>query len=193
MIDYNVYVAPFEAEGLEPSQIAELLSAATNGQIDVGELENLLSEEALARRNPITGSWEGSLVDKMQEGNEIGEGLEELFSHLNKPRSVTIATNERVWGEKCYAIVRSLVASSNISEEQADRVYALAGGRVFGDVSEQDVLDSKAAFESQQSEDIRIKDILSFVESLQASTINPAIDDGQTTVDQLKEAIKAEL
>ncbi len=193
MIDYSSHVAPLESVGLEPSQIALVLSSVTNANIPVAELENLLSEESLARRNPITGAWEGVLVDKMLEGDAIGDGLEELFSHLNKPRSVSIETSQRPWAEKSYSLVRALVDSGELSEVQVLKIYELAGGRIFGDVSEQDVLDAKSANDAEEADSSRKGEIIAFFASLQDEKVNPAIADGVTTVEQLKASIKAEL
>jgi hypothetical protein len=193
MIDYIKHVAPLESSGLEPSRIALVLSSVTNANISVADLENLLSDESLARRNPVTGSWEGALVDRMAEGGALGEGLEELFSHLNKPRSVVIETSSVAWSAKAYSLLRSLVESGDVSEVQVLKVYELAGGRLFGDITEQEVLALKSENDAKVADVPRRSDIVSFFANLQNEKINPAIADGLTTLEQLKASIKAEL
>lgn len=193
MIDYIKHVAPLESSGLEPSKIALVLSSVTNVNISVAELENLLSEESLARRNPITGSWEGVLVDRMAEGGALSEGLEELFSHLNKPRSVVIETSSVSWSAKAYSLLRLLVESGDVSEVQVLKVYELAGGRLFGDITEQEVLALKSENDAKVADVPRRSGIIAFFADLQNEKINPAIADGLTTVEQLKASIKAEL
>ena len=190
MIDYIKHVAPLESSGLEPNRIALLLSSVTNANISV---ENLLSDESLARRNPVTGSWEGVLVDRMAEGGALGEGLEELFSHLNKPRSVVIETSSVAWSAKAYSLLRSLVESGDVSEVQVLKVYELAGGRLFGDITEQEVLALKSENDAKVADVPRRSDIIAFFADLQNEKVNPAIADGVTTVEQLKASIKAEL
>ncbi len=193
MIDYIKHVAPLESSGLEPSRIALVLSSVTNANISVADLENLLSDESLARRNPVTGSWEGVLVDRMAEGGALGEGLEELFSHLNKPRSVVIETSSVDWSAKAYSLLRSLVESGDVSEVQVLKVYELAGGRLFGDITEQEVLALKSENDAKVADVPRRSDIIAFFADLQNEKINPAIADGLTTLEQLKASIKAEL
>lgn len=193
MIDYIKHVAPLESSGLEPSRIALVLSSVTNANISVADLENLLSDESLARRNPVTGSWEGVLVDRMAEGGALGEGLEELFSHLNKPRSVVIETSSVAWSAKAYSLLRSLVESGDVSEVQVLKVYELAGGRLFGDITEQEVLALKSENDAKVADVPRRSDIIAFFADLQNEKINPAIADGLTTLEQLKASIKAEL
>ncbi len=76
-------------------------SPVTSSYIPCSDLENLLGWADLAKRNAVTGAWEGVLIDFMNEpyidlGLEaLAEGLRELFSHLNKPRSTGVDSNEQ--------------------------------------------------------------------------------------------------
>jgi hypothetical protein len=85
-------------------------SVITNRHIPCGELENLLGWSGKAKRNAVTGSWEGSLIDFMESGvvPPLSEGLGELFSHLNKPRSVGCDTDSQPWASKMADLLEGL-------------------------------------------------------------------------------------
>lgn len=180
----------FNADGWDDLRIASYLSSVTNRSISVSELENFLSEEGLARRNPVTGSWEGVLIDVMSQGNDLGEGLEELFSHLNKPRSVSIDTNASPWAEKAAMLVSGLVASQAITEDQASKIYALAGGKVNPQsISEEDVAASRQIHQEQLDDQPRKDALDQLADSIINGYIRPA-KTGQATVEEVIESIK---
>ena len=122
------------------SEKATILSSVTRADIKLADLENYLSEQSLAWRDEITGNWVGPLVDAMQAGGALGEGLAELFRHMNKIRSIHILSNEPEWGLKCKSLVDGLVLAGVITDLQAEEVLALGGGRAYGDVTEAEVL-----------------------------------------------------
>jgi len=105
----------------------------TANPIPCGDLENLLNWGGYANRSSVTGVWEGVLIDFMNEpylGFEaVGEGLQELFTHLNQPRSMNIDTTEQPWAGKMDALLDGLLAATLISEDLIDDVVALGGGQ----------------------------------------------------------------
>ena len=102
----------------------------TSSYIPCGELENLLGFAGLAKRNAVTGAWEGSLIDFMQSNAvpALSEGLGELFSHLNKPRSTGCDTHEQPWASKMSDLLAGLEAVGQIDAQFTVDVVALAGG-----------------------------------------------------------------
>lgn len=201
MIDYNIDVLPLEQGGMDDAAIASFLSAKTMFDMPASELENLLGRESLAKRNAITGAWEGVLIDTMNEGGEIGEGLEELFSHLNKPRSVSIETSQSPWAEKASLLISGLFVSSKLSESQISKIYFIAGGKQFPNGVTQDdiaaarkkVQDEEAALAAEQAVYEANMQRTQAIEALAAEIynnyINPAIS-GTSTADELRASIK---
>ena len=102
----------------------------TVSYIPCGELENLLGFAGVAKRNAVTGAWEGSLIDFMQSiaVPALSEGLGELFSHLNKPRSTGCDTHEQPWASKMADLLAGLEAVGQIDAQFTVDVVALAGG-----------------------------------------------------------------
>ena len=102
----------------------------TVSYIPCGDLENLLGFAGVAKRNAVTGAWEGSLIDFMQSNAvpALSEGLGELFSHLNKPRSIGCDTHEQPWASKMSDLLAGLEMVGQIDAQFTVDVVALAGG-----------------------------------------------------------------
>ena len=128
-----------ELGDISSAEKALVLSSVTNNAIDLQALENFLAEESLAWRDEITGHWTGLLPSLVAPGGDIGEGLAELFRHLNKIRSVHIETDKPEWAVKCSSLLSGLVALGHISQEQSDAVIAFGGGLKNSPVSEADI------------------------------------------------------
>ena len=201
MIDYNSDVLPLEQGGMDDAAIASFLSAKTMFDMPASELENLLGRESLAKRNAITGAWEGVLIDTMNEGGEIGEGLEELFSHLNKPRSVSIETSKSPWAEKASLLISGLFVSSKLSESQISGIYFIAGGKQFPNgVTQEDIAAARKKLQDEESALAaeravyeanmqRTQAIEALASEIYNNYINPAIS-GTSTADELRASIK---
>ena len=86
-MDYLSDIQTLEQAGKTDAEIAAFLSAITPHSILIADLENFLDFEGLAKRNPLTGAWEGVLPDEVtNNAYGLGAGLAALFSHINKPR-----------------------------------------------------------------------------------------------------------
>jgi hypothetical protein len=110
----------------------------TLSYIPCGDLENLLGWAGLATRNPVTGAWEGSLIDFMN-GNTVpalSVGLSSLFSHLNKPRSTGVDTNLQPWASSMEDLFNGLIAVGQVDAAFKADVVALAGGYANEDLDE---------------------------------------------------------
>lgn len=147
-MDYLSDIKPLELLGLTDQQIADRLSSFTRNDISLAEVENFLDFEGLASRNPITGNWEGSLVNVIGGvSQELSDGVSELFVHLNKPRSINIATTQEEWATKCSLLLAGLVSANVIESEQSNRFIALGGGLRYGIVGELDVAQSRTSYD----------------------------------------------
>jgi hypothetical protein len=112
-------------------------SPITVGYIPCGDLENLLGWADLAKRNAVSGAWEGSLIDFMiMQGMvpALSDGLRELFSHLNKPRSIGCDTDSQPWASKMADLLSGLEAVDMIDASLTADVVALAGGYAYPDL-----------------------------------------------------------
>lgn len=171
---------------------AEIISSRTSKPIPLAELENLLSFEGLAWRNEITGSWEGALVEAMSYGGEVGQGLAELFRHINKTRSLHIETDKAEWALKCKALLDSLVMLSVLTQEQADKVVALGGGRPHQSFTVEQVSAEIVNEEARVAEAARYDEFMRLSAEIQNDFILPAIDSDET-IAQLRARIKESL
>jgi len=193
-IDYLTDVEPLEAQGLTDAEIAALLAASTLSDIPVGELENYLTFQGLAVRNPLTGAWEGPLPDEITNNvYGLGDGLAALFSHVNKPRSVVIDTTVSPWATDAANLTAGLVAAGLLSSQQRDDFYNLGSGRPNANVVEADVVAARQAYQSQQAEVARQDSIRTLQAEIENTYINPAIADGVSDEATVRAAIKAGL
>ena len=108
----------------------------TVSHVPCGDLENLLGWADLAKRNAVSGAWEGSLIDFMSSEAvpAISDGLRELFSHLNKPRSVGCDTDSQPWASKMADLLGGLEAVNMIDASFTADVVALASGYAHADL-----------------------------------------------------------
>jgi len=192
MIDYEI-IKSLEDKGMDEISISEYLSSKTVNDISASDLENFLSEQGLARRNPITGAWQGSLIDVMSDGGALGDALEELFSHLNKPRSVSIETTSSPWAEKASLLISGLFVLGSITEGQASGIYELAGGKLYdGGVSVEDIVESRNQRNSELADIARKEEINDLYERIFREFISPAMRGNQTAsevIDSIKQGL----
>jgi hypothetical protein len=127
----------------------------TASHIPCGDLENLLGFAGVAKRNAVTGAWEGSLIDFMQSNAvpALSEGLGELFSHLNKPRSIGCDTHEQPWASKMADLLGGLEMVSQIDAQFTADVVGLAGGYVHPNLDVASVQTLRDANAAQAIED----------------------------------------
>lgn len=150
MIDYLLEVQPLEGS-LTDLQIVQKYSVLTRGSIPIADLENLLLFEELAWRNEITAAWQGPLIDEINSNaNGLAAGLTELFRHINKTRSTRISTQEDEWAVKASLLLGGLLQSGLITQDQLDQVYGLAGGLLYPNITEADIVASREAHAEQE-------------------------------------------
>ena len=150
-----------DIEGMSNEEAELYFGVLTENAIACGDLVNQLDWSSLARKNPVTSNWEGPLVDFMSSppagAEALAEGLKELFSHLNKIRSVTIDTNEQPWAGKLDGLCSGLVAVGVIDESFKDKVVELGGGYAHAGTDYQAIRDQHEADLSESAEAERIR------------------------------------
>lgn len=154
----------------------------TNTGIPCGDLENLLGWAGLAERNPVTGSWEGSLIDFMNSNvvPALGEGLRDLFSHLNKPRSETVDTTVHSWASEMDALLGGLLQVGVVTQLFIDDVIELGVGYVYPDLD----VDAVQALRGSEN----VKDNWAKYDGLVNAHIVPVIDNPSSTDEDIAAA-----
>jgi len=116
-----------------------------------------------------------------------------LFSHMNKPRSVIVDTTVSPWSTDALALTSGLLAAGLITQAQYDGFYNLANGRPNPNLVEQDIIDSRNAYQAEVAEQNRQDSILSLKAEIENMYINPAVSDGVSDEATVRAAIKAGL
>ena len=127
-----------DIENMTNAEAVAYYGPLTVSYIPCRDLENLLDWSGVAKRNAITGAWEGSLIDFMVSNAvpALSEGLGELFSHLNKPHSTGVDTDVQPWASKMADLLGGLEAVGVVSPQLTADVVALAGGYAYADLDE---------------------------------------------------------
>ena len=197
-MDYLSDIQPLEQAGKTDAEIAALLSAVTPAPILIADLENFLDFEGLAKRNPLTGAWEGTLPDEVSNNvYGLGAGLSALFSHINKPRSVHVDTSVDPWASDAHALLGGLLAAALITQAQYDGFYALGGGHEH-DVTAQDVSDARTLWQAEElaraEEEAAAYDYQNWVNAYWTShnsTVAPVLDAGSPNNASLVAALRS--
>ncbi len=180
-----------DIENMTNAEAVAYYGPLTVSHIPCGDLENLLGWADLAKRNAVTGAWEGVLIDFMNEpyidlGLEaLAEGLRELFSHLNKPRSTGVDSNEQPWAGSMADLLGGLEAVGLIDASFTADVVELAGGYAYPEIDEaavQAVRDQHAADEAEAAADAALQaEIIANAtkwDALLNAHVNPLKDSG---------------
>lgn len=197
-MDYLSDIQTLEQAGKTDAEIAAFLSAITPRSILIADLENFLDFEGLAKRNPLTGAWEGVLPDEVtNNAYGLGAGLAALFSHINKPRSVHVDTSVDPWASSAHALLGGLLAAALITQAQYDGFYALGGGHEH-DVTAQDVSDARTLWQAEElarvEEEAAAYDYRNWTTTYWTShnsTVAPVLDGGSVDDVALVEALRS--
>lgn len=146
-------IAPLESAGLSDEQIAAVLSSVTVRPVPLWAFENFLDEQGLGQRG-LNLKWEGSLPSVASLPGELGEGVAQLFGHINKLRAEQIDTSiqdvkeliaagrftdgefARIpWCLKADALLEGLIQAEVITEQHREGFYALGDGLKHGIVT----------------------------------------------------------
>ena len=127
-----------DIENMTDAEAVAYFGPLTISYIPCSDLENLLGWAGVAVRNPVTGAWEGSLIDFMNSNTvpALSAGLSDLFSHLNKPRSTGVDSHLQPWASSMEDLFSGLIAVGQVDAAFKADVVALAGGYANEDLDE---------------------------------------------------------
>ena len=147
-----------DIENMTDAEAVAYFGPLTISHIPCSDLENLLGWAGLAVRNPVTGAWEGSLIDFMNSNTvpALSAGLSDLFSHLNKPRSTGVDSHLQPWASSMEDLFNGLIAVGQVDAAFKADVVALAGGYANEDLDEAAVAVIRA--EGIAAEEARVAD-----------------------------------
>ena len=145
-----------DIENMTNAEAVAYYGPLTVSHIPCRDLENLLDWAGIAKRNAITGAWEGTLIDFMVSNSvpALSEGLGELFSHLNKPHSTGVDTHVQPWASKMADLLGGLQMVGAVNAQLVADVVALAGGYAHADLDEaavQAIRDQHASDEAERA------------------------------------------
>ena len=191
MLDYISQIEPLESAGKTDAEIASYYNPITSSPIPCAELKVLLEESGLVSEDPVTGNRVGSLVDHyagLSSGTEkslLGWFISHVFG-----RGVEISSDEQPRAGQVALVVAGLpVEMAGV----VDSMYALGGGKPYESVTAADVTSARDVYNAEVANSLRINEIEQLKAEIENTYINPAISDGVSIVDQVRENIKASL
>jgi len=191
MLDYISQIEPLESAGKTDAEIASYYNSITSSPIPCAELKVLLEESGLVSEDPVTGNRVGSLVDHyagLSSGTEkslLGWFISHVFG-----RGVEISSDEQPRAGQVALVVAGLPAEM---AGVVDSMYALGGGKPYESVTAADVNSARDVYNAEVANSLRINEIEQLKAEIENTYINPAISDGVSIVDQVRENIKASL
>lgn len=191
MIDYLSQVKPLEDQGLTDAEIAHSIANQTLKAMPCYDSKLVLEEAGLVREDPVTGQRTGSLIDHYQAMAD--EQLKSLtgwyISHVFG-RGENINSHEYPRSSQVAQVMADLPAEM---QPACDRLIALGGGKPYAGTVEADIGASRNQHAADQAEQQRQNEILALQAEIENDYINPAVSDGVSTADQVRESIKAGL
>ena len=152
MIDYPSEIKPLEDQGISYANIAVHLNSKTAYSMQPEECKYILQDTAAVLLDPVkVDQRSGSLIDYYQS-LEAGDAKDLIAFFLGRiygdqpvatdqyPRSIQFASVEASLPDSLKEVSAKLVES--------------AGGRPYSGVTEQDVIDAKAAWEQAEADRI---------------------------------------
>jgi hypothetical protein len=189
--DYITDIQPLEQQGLDDTQIAAHLSARTANPFLCSDAKIILEESGAVVEDPVSIQRSGSLIDAYEAmtDQQIKSLIAWFISHVfgrgdqvssnTYPRSVQVAT-----------VIASLPPDLQAVGQQ---LIDLGNGQPDAGTTAGDVAASRAAYEAEQANEIRVQEIEQLRAEIENDYINPAISDGSSSADQVRENIKAGL
>ena len=189
--DYITDIQPLEQQGLDDTQIAAHLSARTANPFLCSDAKILLEESGAVVEDPVTIQRSGTLIVAYEAmaDQQIKSLIAWFISHVfgrgeqvssnTYPRSVQVAT-----------VIASLPPELQAVGQQ---LIDLGGGQPDAGTTAGDVAASRAAYEAQQANEMRVQEIEQLRAEIENDYINPAISDGITNAIDLRNTIKEQL
>lgn len=155
MIDYLRDIKPLQDQGVSNSDIATHLSSRTAIAMQPEPSQYALEDAGAVLTDPVQINHRtGSLIayyESMPAGDDknlVAWFISEIFANN------TVSTNDYPRSSQ-YAAIESELPSS--IQPVAAELVSLAGGRPDAGTTEQDVIDSQAAYEQQQQTDLEMR------------------------------------
>jgi K+-transporting ATPase c subunit len=152
MIDYPSEIKPLEDQGISYANIAVHLNSKTAYSMQPEECKYILQDTAAVLLDPVkVDQRSGSLIDYYQS-LEAGDAKDLIAFFLGRIYGdQPVATDQYPRSIQFASVEASLPA--NLQEVSAKLVES-AGGRPHSGVTEQDVIDAKAAWEQAEADRI---------------------------------------
>lgn len=191
MIDYLLDVKPLEDAGVDDSAIAQHLASRTANALACSDARIVLQESGAVVEDPVAGTRAGSLIDHysgLPQGDAksllswfishcFGSG--ESVSTNEFPRSVQWATVTSGMGPDLQVVAEQLIEAG--------------GGQPNADASVDDVVASREGYNVIVADQQRMEGIDQLQAEIENIWLNPALSDGVSTADDVRQLIKSGL
>jgi len=138
----------------DSQEIVNRLVAITNGKIPIIKVIDFLEENALATLDGFSYVWSGPLVDVAKHPETpslLSAGLTSLFKHLARRDSVSIDTTSPAYAVQTLQMLTVLLQMQLVTENQVSAFYNLDGGRPFANLTVEQYLLDKDAYEADEA------------------------------------------
>lgn len=203
-MDYLTDIKPLEDAGKTDAETAEILATITNGPISPHAAKLHLRDAELWEATP-TG-YDGKFQVAFEDATHITatiKSLTNLWSAVFTDAADTVETELAIrpngvarGSQQCLHLFKALgriLNKSQVDQADIDDFYNVGGGLKYPGAVEQDVIDSRAAYQAELDEAGRQVSIEAVRANIENTWINPALSDGVSTAAEVIAAIKAGL
>lgn len=206
MADYLADIKPLEAASTD----AEILAikqklGVTNKPINRAALMDILNKRGMLQKVIQSNSderWSGTVLN-MQAAIIAGgtpeqvAGIRLWLSHVTNPTNVIWDTTDPEYAAtfwELYQVFKELPTAPNTpTAEDFQALADLGGGWKFADLTVEQIAELRSEHTANQNSSLRIEAIQSLRAEIENTYINPFENDGTTTADEIRAAIKGGL
>jgi len=166
MIDYLTQVKPLEDAGKSDAEIVAALQSDPRYKRDImatgsispatsPDLLHLLAADFEVLRLSSDATWKGPLVDYFADPNvnqQLKAGFELLLTQLQISNRPVFTHSNPKTGALCTALTTIVGVLHGDAKYVQSRMDSITGGRIYAEVTEQTIVDSRAEYHRQQTQ-----------------------------------------
>ncbi len=191
MIDYLADVKELEDAGVTDDVISQHLSTRTMRAMPCSDARVILQESGAVVEDPVAGTRAGSLIDHYS-GLPQGESKSLLgwfISHVFG-NGETVSTNDYPRSVQWATVTTRMDADLQVVTQL---LVDAAGGQPDADASVDDVIAARDSYSAMLADEQRMQALDQLRAEIDNVWINPAVSDGVSTADEVRQLIKTEL
>jgi hypothetical protein len=204
MADYLTDIKPLEDAGNTDAEILVIKQelGVTHKPINRAALMDILNKRGMLQKvihNNSGEKWSGTVLNMQAEIISVGSpeqvsGIRLWLSHVTNPTNVIWDTTDPEYAATFWDLYQAFKDVPTMpTAEDFQALADLGGGWKFADLTVEQIAALRSEHTANQNSSLRIEAIQSLRAEIENTYINPFENDGTTTADEIRAAIKGGL